>query len=112
MARLGVITQADELMAQFLCCHAAVALRAYDELQTEGLTLETRDGPKKNPLGQIFRDNSLAARQYMTECGLTPAARSKIAADNEGQMSLADILFGEAAQRVAEQAEAESGGDV
>jgi P27 family predicted phage terminase small subunit len=117
LAQLGVLTTADEPMFKLMAQHVELAQRAYDELNNlvplfdaegkpildadgnqikarAGLTLESKDGRKKNPLTQIFRDNSLAARQFATEFGMTPAARSKLHTEAEGQMTIEDILFG------------------
>lgn len=101
LADLGVLTTADEPLFKLMAQHVELAQRAYDELCVAGLTIETHDGVKKNPLTQVFRDNSLAARQFATEFGMTPAARSRLHTDEEPQESLADILFGAAAVRVA-----------
>lgn len=99
MAALGVLTQADEPAARMMAEHYDVAIRAATQLHDEELVLEGRDGPKKNPLTQVLRDNSTALRAYLVEFGMTPAARSKIKMESEEQPSLADELFRLAAER-------------
>ena len=104
LAALGVLTEVDEPAFRMAAEHYEVALRAAQQLHEEELVLESRDGPKKNPLTQILRDNSTALRAFLTEFGMTPASRSKIRIESEEQPSLADELFRAAMER-AEQAD-------
>lgn len=101
LAELGVLTLVDEPALHMAAEHYEVALRAATQLHTEELIVEGHDGPRKNPLAQILRDNSTALRGFLTEFGMTPAARSRIHVEGEEQLSLADILFGEAARAAA-----------
>jgi P27 family predicted phage terminase small subunit len=93
LAELGVLTQVDEPALQMAAEHFEVALRAARQLHDEELVLEGRDGPKKNPLAQILRDNSTALKSFMVEFGMTPASRSKIHPDTGEQPSLLDEFF-------------------
>jgi len=93
LAALGVLTQVDEPALRMAAEHYEVALRAAQQLHDEELTVEGRDGPKKNPLTQILRDNSTALRGFLTEFGMTPASRSKLHMESAEQPSLADELF-------------------
>jgi P27 family predicted phage terminase small subunit len=105
LAGLGVLTAVDEPALEMAAEHYEVAIRAAHQLHDEELTVEGRDGPKKNPLTQILRDNSTALRSWLTEFGMTPASRSKLHAPTEEQPSLADELFRMAAERAAVQAD-------
>lgn len=93
LAELGVLTQVDEPALRMAAEHWEVAVRAATELRDEGLTIEGRDGPKKNPLTQVLRDNSQALRGYLVEFGMTPASRAKVRLPEAEQPSLAEILF-------------------
>lgn len=100
---LGILTEADGAAFEMMAIHYGIAIDAAQELRKSTLTTEGRDGPKKNPLVQIVRDNSAAFRGYAAEFGMTPSARSRLAVGEADQMSLADILFGMATE-VAEDA--------
>lgn len=93
LSELGVLTQVDEPALHMAAEHFEVALRAARQLHDEELVLEGRDGPRKNPLAQILRDNSSALKGWLTEFGMTPAARSKVSPDNGDQPSLMDEFF-------------------
>jgi len=92
LAELGVLTQVDEPALQMASEHFEVALRAARQLHDEELTVEGREGPRKNPLAQILRDNSGALKGWLVELGMTPASRSKISMEGE-QPSLLDEFF-------------------
>jgi len=97
LAALGILTEVDEPGLRMAAEHYEVAVRAATQLHDEDLTLEGRDGPRKNPLVQIMRDNSSALKGWLIEFGMTPAARSKVKREEE-QMSLADELFARVAE--------------
>lgn len=93
LVRLGILTEADEAAFNLMSLHYGLAIDAARELREAGLTVDGRDGPKKHPLAQVFRDNSSSFRQYAGEFGMTPSARSRLSVEDAEQMSLADILF-------------------
>lgn len=92
LAALGVLTEVDEAALRMAAEHYEVAVRAATELHDQELVLEGRDGPKKNPLAQILRDNSTALRGFLTEFGMTPASRSRLHLADEEQPSFADLF--------------------
>lgn len=94
LSELGVLTQVDEPALQMAAEHYEVALRAAKQLHDEELIIEGRDGPRKNPLAQILRDNSSALKSFLVEFGMTPASRSKIQPEAGEQPSLLEELFG------------------
>jgi P27 family predicted phage terminase small subunit len=118
LAALGVLTEVDEPALRMAAEHYELALRAARELR-QGVLIPAPDGAseqtvltgllikdaddnlRKNPLLQVLRDQSAALRSYLTEFGMTPAARAKLHVQEEEQLSLADILFGEATNSVA-----------
>jgi P27 family predicted phage terminase small subunit len=119
LAALGVLTEVDEPALRMAAEHFELALRAAKELRQgvvipsndgtqeatvqTGLLIEDADGNlRKNPLLQVLRDQSAALRSYLTEFGMTPAARSKLHVEIAEQLSMADILFGDALETPAE----------
>jgi len=105
LERLQILTGVDAAAFRLMAEHYALAVRAAVELRGEdSLTVEGRDGPKKNPLVQVLRDQSAAFKSYATEFGMTPSARARLQLPEEAeQMSLAEMLF----QAVNEDAEHE-----
>ena len=58
--------------------HYELAQRAYQQILEEGFTtIDERGLPRKSPVVQIYRDNSLAYLRYANEFGLTPSSRSR-----------------------------------
>lgn len=94
LERLQILTGVDSAAFRLMAEHFAFTIQAARELQDEGLTIETDDGIKKNPVAQIFKDNSLAFRGYAAEFGMTPSARTRLKTPVEAeQLSLAEQLF-------------------
>lgn len=95
LERLGILTGVDASAFRLMAEHYAFAVQAAKELREDGrLTVEGREGPKKHPLLQALRDNSLAFKSYAVEFGMTPSARSRLQLpDDAEQLSLADALF-------------------
>lgn len=99
LERLQILTGVDAAAFRLMAEHYALAVQAVHELRkpTEeggGLTIEGRDGAKKNPLAQVFRDNSIAFKAWATEFGMTPSARARLQLPEEAeQLSLAEMLF-------------------
>ena len=109
LERLQILTGVDAAAFRLMAEHYALAVRAAVELRGEdSLTVEGRDGPKKNPLVQVLRDQSAAFKSYATEFGMTPSARARLQLPEEAeQMSLAEMLFA----AVSEEAEVDTNGD-
>jgi P27 family predicted phage terminase small subunit len=92
--RLQVMTGIDVPALRLAAEHYAIALEAVGRLQEEGLTVEGKDGLKKNPLAQVFKDNALAFKAFAAEFGMTPSSRTRLRMpDDAEQLSLADELF-------------------
>lgn len=95
LARLQILTGLDVASFRLMAEHYAFAVQAAKELREEGLTVDGREGPKKNPKAQVFKDNALAFKAFATEFGMTPSSRARleIKLPEEGeQMSLFDEL--------------------
>jgi P27 family predicted phage terminase small subunit len=106
LARLQILTGIDVAAFRLMAEHYAFAVQAAQQLREEGLTVEGREGPKKNPLAQIFRDNSMAYKSFAEQFGMTPSARTRLQIDlqpDEGeQLSLVDALFAAVQQAESE----------
>lgn len=108
LERLQVLTGVDSAAFRLMAEHYGFAVQAARLLQQGGLTVETGDGVKKNPVAQVFKDNSLAFKAYAGEFGLTPSSRTRLQMPAEAeQLSLAEQLF----QAVAQSVEVASDGD-
>ena len=106
LERLGILTGIDSAAFRLMAEHYALAIDAVKGLRETGMTVEGRDGPKKHPLAQIFRDNSMAFKSYASEFGMTPSARSRLQLPEEAeQLSLADALFQAVSEEVEEDAD-------
>lgn len=94
LERLQVLTGVDVPAMQLAAEHYAIAILAAKELQETGLTVEGKDGAKKNPVAQIFKDNALAFKSFAVEFGMTPSSRTRLKIpEGAEQLSLAEQLF-------------------
>lgn len=101
LARLEILTGVDSAAFRLMAEHFGFAVQAARELHEAGLTVETKEGTKKNPLAQVFKDNSLAFKAYAAEFGMTPSSRTRLKMPAEAeQLSLAEQLFQAVAQSV------------
>lgn len=94
---VGVLKEPDLPAFEMMAWHWHFAVAAGGQIDADGMTVRDPNGDeRKHPLLQVFRDNSAAFRMYATEFGMTPSARSRVEAKEEGeQLSLAEMLFAE-----------------
>jgi len=109
---MGVLTAADLPALEMMCLHFAVSRAALEEMIKDGrneiqdddgrtyfisediaVTTEGMHGIKKHPAASVFRENSQTFRLYLTEFGLTPAARVRVKTQPAEEKSLAEMLF-------------------
>ncbi len=76
--RLGILTGVDVSAFRLLSEHYVLSIWAVRELHEGGLIVEGVNGPKKNPVATIFKENSRMALRYMSEFGMTPSSRSRL----------------------------------
>lgn len=94
LERLSILTGVDVPALRLAAEHYAIAVLAAKELHEEGLTVQGKDGAKKNPVAQVFKDNALAFKAFATEFGMTPSSRTRLKMPEDAeQLSLADELF-------------------
>ena len=111
LERIQILTGVDTPAFRLAAEHYAIAVQAARELHEAGLTVRGKDGLKKNPLAQVFKDNAMAFKAFAVEFGMTPSARTRLKIEPEAeQLSLADQLF-QMVTRVIDEEEAPAGGD-
>jgi P27 family predicted phage terminase small subunit len=78
---VGLLTSVDVACLSAYCSSYAMWRQASEQLTRENLLSETRDGrPCRNPLIKIIADAAADMVRYAGEFGLTPVARTRIAA--------------------------------
>ena len=94
LERIQILTGVDAPAFQLAAEHYAIAVQAARELHETGLTVEGKDGMKKSPLAQVFKDNALAFKAFAVEFGMTPSSRTRLKMPEDAeQLTLADQLF-------------------
>lgn len=93
LERLGILTGVDVPAMRLMLEAYSFAIEAAAELRFEGFTVEGRDGAKKNPTAQVWRDNALLFKSLATEFGMTPSARARLKLPEEArQLTLGEEL--------------------
>jgi P27 family predicted phage terminase small subunit len=89
----GLLTDIDQPALELMGEHYAIAVKAADIVEHEGLKTKDDHGlMRKHPLLSVFRDNAIAFRNYAAEFGMTPSARSRFATETD-QLSFAEKLL-------------------
>lgn len=90
----GLLTDIDQAGFELMGEHYAIAMRAAEIVEREGLkTKDERGLDRKHPLLSVFRDNAVAFRNYAAEFGMSPSARSRVNFEEVEQMSLLEQEF-------------------
>lgn len=80
LERLGLLTSVDGAAFSMMLIHYAMAVEAAKLIDKEGIVTEDERGlPRKHPLHQVLRDHSTSFRSYLSEFGLSPASRVRLA---------------------------------
>lgn len=100
------LTAADVAVVEDTARWTAVAKQAYRDLLDEGLTVTdtahgSKDESRKNPLLIVLRTASEQIRANAQQLGATPLARARMPEPDHEQLSLADVLFGDAMAHTA-----------
>jgi len=75
---LGLITALDLAPLAGYCLAFSRWVKAEKEVQREGILIEGRQGPVKNPAVMLAEHSLEQIRRFCIEFGMTPAARSKV----------------------------------
>lgn len=81
--RLGVLTEADRTALAAYCAAASLAVQATKQYQREGLMPKPKKGSlmqRVHPMVKVAQEARAQALRIGAECGLTPAARSRVSA--------------------------------
>ena len=78
LSRINLLSSVDRIAVEQYCHVYARARLAQDEIDEHGITIDTPHGRKKNPAVPILEKATDQIRQFLTEFGLTPAARAKL----------------------------------
>jgi len=102
LEQTGCFARIDGEAFGMLLLHWHLAVEAQKILGAEGLmTVDERGLPRKHPAGQVLKEHSTAFKGYLTEFGLSPAARARLtltaASDEGGEME--DLLSRAKARR-------------
>ncbi|MCB0190630.1 MAG: phage terminase small subunit P27 family [Anaerolineae bacterium] len=77
--RLGLLTEVDGTAFTMMAIHYAMAWNAMERIFINGLSRLDENGvERKNPLLQVWRENSAAYLRYAQQFGLTPSARGRL----------------------------------
>ena len=94
---MGVLTLADAMALERLCDIYAEILQLRNQIAAEGNTyiVQTRGGflIKPHPAVAMLADADKRFKGYLTEFGLTPAARAKVNINAEGEEDETDGFF-------------------
>lgn len=82
----GLLTTIDGIALGNLCLLVVQLKKAQAVLNTKGFTVATQSGYKQQrPEVAIVRASLYLLRQYLSEFGMTPAARARISLGDEGE---------------------------
>lgn len=83
LERLKLLTVIDGAAIEGHCLNYARALDCERTLAKEGVTFATEHGPKKRPEATIAKECWGMVRAFLSELGLSPAARARLGAVEE-----------------------------
>lgn len=94
----GILTDADIPALEMMANHYALAWRAAQIVNEQGLTVTDAFGSvHKHPMLQVMKDNSALLRAYMGEFGMTPSSRTRLQVPEQQEVDeLEQLLFGSA----------------
>jgi P27 family predicted phage terminase small subunit len=98
MARMGILTTADSMALERLCCCYADIRRLATILEMEGATYETKSVSgvpmtRPRPEASQMADADRRLKNYLVEFGLTPAARTRVNVAPGGKPDPLDHYF-------------------
>ena len=90
----GLLTGIDAMTLAALCSSWGRMLKAEAMLAKQGIVVHGVNGTMKtNPWFTVYKAEKENVRKFMVEFGMSPASRSRVKAEEMGQMSLAELLF-------------------
>jgi len=94
----GILTDADIPALEMMANHYALAWRAAQIVNEQGLiVIDAFGSVHKHPMLQVMKDNSALLRAYMGEFGMTPSSRTRLQVPEPKDVDpLEEELFGRA----------------
>lgn len=94
----GILTDADIPALEMMANHYALAWRAAQVVDEQGLiVIDAFGSTHKHPMLQVMKDNSALLRAYMGEFGMTPSSRTRLQVPEKQEVDeLEQLLFGSA----------------
>jgi P27 family predicted phage terminase small subunit len=88
LARIGLVTELDDMALSMLCQSWAEYLEATDQVRKTGMLVKSPNGfPVFNPYLVIANQAVKRVRALLAEFGMSPSSRSRIAAAGSGHES-------------------------
>ena len=85
LARIGLLTELDDMALSMLCQSWAEYLEATDQVRKTGMLVKSPNGfPVFNPYLVIANQAVKKVRSLLAEFGMSPSSRSRIAATGAG----------------------------
>jgi len=98
LRKIGILDSVDRVAIASYCDCYRRWREASDQLTEQGLIYKQRGIPKLNPLANHLNGLFKELRQYLTQFGMTPAAREKITVKkNEESVDPMDQILGKKA---------------
>lgn len=98
LLNLGTLSTADGVALEALCNQIVYLRMAQESIDKDGIILQSKYGPVKNPAVNIADITLKQIRSLLGEFGLTPAARTRIQSNNAEAESPFAILLAERKQ--------------
>jgi P27 family predicted phage terminase small subunit len=96
LARIGLMTELDDMALSMLCQGWAEYLEATDQVKKSGMLVKSPNGfPVLNPYLTVANQALKKVRSLLTEFGMTPGSRSRIhatGADDESDNEWEQLL--------------------
>jgi P27 family predicted phage terminase small subunit len=97
LSELGTISTVDRATIEMAARYCGYFHEAAEDVQKNGLMLNTKTGVKSNPSIRSRDDAARIRKSYLEALGLTPGSRSRVSQPAElDRPTLADILEGRA----------------
>jgi len=95
LEKLEMLTRVDSPSLEAYCGAVVMMRQARKAITADGLVLNGKFGPVKNPAVQIHRDCAALVRQFAAEFGLTPSARTRLKAPEKKTTDPLGAFLGE-----------------
>jgi len=95
LLQLGTLSLADGVALEALCNQIVYMRIAQESIDRDGILIETKNGPRKNPAMNVADGTLKQIRALLGEFGLTPASRTRIQSNNPEAATALEQILGE-----------------